>query len=90
MKITDTMDYAVLLWYQQQPCWKDAVNRCSYTGLRQGFETEGMCGYISIDVEFDIHDINVFVNLIKSRFDDKARIEIMNIRAKALGKFCNS
>ena len=86
MKITDTMDYSTLLWLHQQPSWKDAVNRCSYRGLRQGIEIEGMCGYISVEVEFDIHDISVFATLIKSHFDDKVTEEIMSIRAKVLGR----
>lgn len=78
------MDYSTLLWMQQHPSWKDAVNRCSYTGLRQGIELEGFCGYISVDVEFDIHDICVFANLIKSRFDDKVTKEILDIRSNLL------
>ena len=86
MKVTDTMDYSTLLWLQQQPSWKDAVGRCSYQGLRQGIDGEGMAGYISVDVEFDIHDIGAFANLVKMLFDDKVTEEIMNIRAKVLGR----
>lgn len=74
------MDYSLLLWMQQQPCWKDAINRCSYGGLRQGIEMEGMAGYITVDVELDINDISVFANLFKSRSYN----EIMDIRSKVL------
>lgn len=80
MKVIDTMDYFTLLWMQQQPCWKDAINRCSYSGLRPGIETEGMAGYVSVEVELDINDISIFANLFKSRSYE----EIMNIRNKVL------
>jgi hypothetical protein len=86
MKMIDEMDYSTLLWLQQQSTWKDAVSRCEYRGLRQGIEMEGMVGYISVNVEFDIRDICVFANLMNSRFDDKVHNEIMGIRAKVLGR----
>ena len=78
------MDYSTLLWMQQQSSWKDAINKCTYSGLRQGIEMEGMCGYISVDVELDIHDISVFAKLITARFKDDVTQEIMDIRHRVL------
>ena len=78
------MDYSTLLWMQQQPSWKDAINKCTYRGLKQGIEMEGMCGYISVDVELDIHDISTFAKLISSRFNDGVTQEIMDIRYRVL------
>lgn len=78
------MDYSTLLWMQQQSSWKDAINKCTYSGLRQGIEMEGMCDYISVDVELDIHDISVFAKLITARFKDDVTQEIMDIRHRVL------
>jgi hypothetical protein len=86
MKVIDVMDYSTLLWMQSHPTWAQAVDKCSYSGLQQGLDCEGIAGYIEVKVELEIKDLSKFAAMNEVLYEDRIRDAIMNIRAALLHK----